>query len=812
LKSGSTAGRYVVPTEVTLTAHPGPGYRFDRWEEAGTGGTIMTPQIVVQMDDPDNSKTLYVYYKPIEEWVNPNGYEPNYIVTTVNTDIDDHLPNIVSKKYSDGLGRQIQKQVRLNGRPVIDEETGLPEEGEDERRSLVTATHRDDIGRTTKVTKPFVINDELTFMRGDLTAGDGAANAYYDGTNDPDGHPKPDAEGYAFDSTDYYPDPLERHRTIGAAGLPFSPDEMNGHPVKKWYFGVPGDNSVGTLAGWFDADGFILGTKFGTATWASDLRTLLESVDNANKRFFLLVTMDPNGTVSQEMRDKADNLVKTWADADDGNGPIVAWNEYDGLGQITVEHPPAADVQEVSYVYNKLGELITKSSPDEGTQSYTYDRLGRKATFSNGNLDEMYGAANDPRIEYNYDFAGRDSVVQLYDGTDRNVRVRSIYDDPTRAAAYLEGSAIPDEILIDGTVTNTRGRLVAALCYAEGSMCRSMAEERGCRNKVVEVVSYDHEGRVDKRFISIPGLPLQDIRYTYDLQGKLLTEVCTDATGVVTRTEYVYTTDGAVEEIKRNGRRFVTYAYNERGLMVSKSYWNSDGSASHDVNYAYNIRDWQTVIDGGVFKEEMRYEDIEDDPDYDPTYNTNQYNGNITAIRITQGNPGETHHEMDLWYRYDGVNRLREVWNRAPVHPGKQGDEFDGSYEYDLNGRFVTKREGLDDGGAFNSWGAYQYVTGTNKLKYIENSDRAGTDASPNYVYDALGNVVLDRSKKMSVTYDWRNLPVRFSFFDQIPSDVDTWAEVRDLETESAVTRVARVEMAYTADGDRVLKKVFTRK
>jgi hypothetical protein len=62
--------------------------------------------------------------------------------------------------------------------------------------------------------------------------------------------------------------------------------------------------------------------------------------------------------------------------------------------------------------------------------------------------------------------------------------------------------------------------------------------------------------------------------------------------------------------------------------------------------------------------------------------------------------------------------------------------------------------------------------------------------SSNDYIYDFNGNMIFDRSKQMSVQYDWRNMPVKFSFYDlsAYSGTVGCPADVGTLENTSGAS------------------------
>jgi len=88
----------------------------------------------------------------------------------------------------------------------------------------------------------------------------------------------------------------------------------------------------------------------------------------------------------------------------------------------------------------------------------------------------------------------------------------------------------------------------------------------------------------------------------------------------------------------------------------------------------------------------------------------------------------------------------------------------------------------------------YNYDLSDHKLAGItgtaygwEADEKAGT----NYEYDGNGNMVVDRSKKMRVGYDWRNLPIKFTFYANV---------------DDGSNPIRQVHMIYDASGKRLAK------
>lgn len=122
----------------------------------------------------------------------------------------------IAVTFYDGMGRRIQSQVLLNTQ---------------QGKGIISGGYPDAVGRDSIQVKPFVAETE-----GFLKQMDGAnlitlANAYYDGS----APFRPDAQGFAFSETRYWPDGSVQ--SAGRPGKPFSFDP-EGKTGKTWHFGV----------------------------------------------------------------------------------------------------------------------------------------------------------------------------------------------------------------------------------------------------------------------------------------------------------------------------------------------------------------------------------------------------------------------------------------------------------------------------------------------------------------------------------------------------------------------------------------------
>jgi RHS repeat-associated protein len=141
-------------------------------------------------------------------------------------------------------------------------------------------------------------------------------------------------------------------------------------------------------------------------------------------------------------------------------------------------------------------------------------------------------------------------------------------------------------------------------------------------------------------------------------------------------------------------------------------------------------------------------------------------------------------------YGYDALNRLTKAEDLQVV-------AFSEMFGYDMMGRMLWQRRGANAQNA--TGGEYRYNAGTSQAAWVEpgmgetEREMGGNASSPNFVYDADGNLIFDRSKgEMNIVYDILGRPVSFE------------------RTEEDGTTV-RVESRYHAGGARAGKFVISR-
>jgi RHS repeat-associated protein len=731
--------------------------------------------------------------------------EPNFVRSTVKN-VDNNGTDLVSTSYTDGLERNVQNQVKSL------------------TQAIVSNTIYDAVGRVDKVVLPYAHpfgQNAHTFLPPDET-GQSWVNEAIDYYNPK--YTAPAVGTTPFSRTIYDDDPLGRPREKSMPGDTFAINGPFGqHTTKSWYFGITGTSNP---AAYFDDNGFVkaehlppdfpVGTQpqYSESILNIHVPNALNAIDQAIRKYVLMVVRDQNGHFSQTITDLFGKTLRSWADANNfGSGDeVVTHARYDVLGNVLEEVAPVDNNQLTSntYEYNTVGQLLKRTIPDKGTVEYTYNDAGQVDYYT----DEIL-RSEDAKIQTLYDCLGRPELLQKAftgDQEEPEPKKRTVFDVSTRAREFLKNTSFDDATLDNflNSLYNTRGRVVAEISYAEDAG----TSESDAVNKVAECYSYNDEGQIIWRYKSIPGLPRQAFKYEYDFQGKIIKEryytgPCAIPALAYMR-EFKYDHLGRLIEVDYNFIKTIGYQYDDLNKMETKQFYKANGTdILEQVSYAYNLRGMIAKIQDGamnstsdIFSETVRYNTS--------TYANapKQYNGNIAEIEYVmyKSAPGSTNPAplvKTLGYRYDDINRLTEVYDELDNEV-----DYNASYRYDLTGRITRKNEDISAA----AWGEYHYAQASSKLLNIPTSPRQfdAVNQVNNFVYDNNGNMVLDRSKNMVLIYDWRNLPVEFRFYSSIPPAIKNWVDVKNTANFGNVIYLKRIKMLYDGANNRVLKEVFT--
>lgn len=329
----------------------------------------------------------------------------------------------------------------------------------------------------------------------------------------------------------------------------------------------------------------------------------VDALNGVDSHEITLYEYDGRNLVTREVNALGDNTIYVY----DGNGNMVSKTDADGY--VTQYSYTALDLvqkinyngaKEVSYQYNKVGELV-QMDDWTGTNTFELDLLGRlqKMTDHKGNT-----------VSYTYDAVGNQTGITYPDGS----KVSNFYD-----AVYNLTSVIDAEKGTYAYVYDDANRPVK-LTYPNGW---------------IEQYTYDAEGNLLKTVDTDPfqlynKTPKVKYEYTYDAEGNVLTEFQRDSdatenlksrtaftydalnrlTGSTRRLEvypydtlaYTYTYDTLGNLLKQSGPtkgEEDTYQYNDLNQMVSKHVCGYEQKLTriYDYGYTYDKR-------GNLVKEE----------------------------------------------------------------------------------------------------------------------------------------------------------------------------------------------------------------
>jgi hypothetical protein len=691
--------------------------------------------------------------------------EPDYIRTTVYN-VDGNGNNLVSTVYS-GLGREVQSKFKI-------------ENGKDR----VVATFYDNLNRKRVVTKPFI---DTVFEGSYLPGGFDSINNFLKET-----YKRFDTlagDPFAYSEIQYYQDQSGRVKVTGAPGV--NNRIGSGNENRSWFFSVSLDTlSISLHPGTITfQNGLIknlsVNSGFDTVALLDSLYGYLldDSSGFSSCSHFLTIVMEPSGSYSQKLDDELGRTIASWSDPDSTmNNEILARTRYDFYGNPLEEIAPVnlmdpldtVLISNSKYLYNTLGQVIRRETPDGIIDTILYKSNGQISSISSWTF-----APDSTKLQYEityyaYDSFGRQTIVWKIRERELVARISNYYDNTDQLETLKDYYNIPSGIL--DNLKNINNRLV-------GTVANNYLGSKVYM--VIDLFSYNDEGEVSKKFKIVPGLPLQEINYNYDIHGKIINQTIICGRDTVIK-QYSYDTYGRIRKITHHnngGKELVGYTYDSMGKTTVKTL-----DSIHDIQYLYTIQDQIKKIQSSGpsgFSEDITY----------------LPNGNIDTLK-SYYNGGVTDSIFNT-YSYDNVNRLIAVSSNK--------SEYNSSYNYDQAGRFKKKEEGS------NILSDYTYHHKTNRLRFAK-------DTIKDYVYDQRGNLIVDRFKNMVILYNGDNLPTQFRFYKSIPATVTTDARGTVVISDSTFSGniyqymdhvsntninyslISTVTMLYDASGNRVLK------
>ena len=311
----------------------------------------------------------------------------------------------------------------------------------------------------------------------------------------------------------------------------------------------------------------------------------------------------------------------------------------------------------------------------------------------------------------------------------------------------------------EGTVSAIGNLTGSILCTHGSSGFIYSADYYDINKRIVKSLSSRVNGGMDTYATeySFQGSPLSVLHTHTDSSGYSLTERYTytyDHSSRLTRVSHQYDNNPSV--------LLLEHAYDELGRLQTDKLDNG----IYATDYAYNIRNWLTSIEGGKFSQSLHYTDGLGVP---------CYNGNISSMTWKSG-AGAT--PRGYKFSYDRLGRLTDAeYGEGPslsVNTNRFNEQVTG---YDKMGNILgLKRYGQTSATGYDVIDDLSLSYVGNRLKKV--ADRSGTsafnngfefkdgvDLSTEYEYDENGNLTKDLNKNITaIQYNCLNLPSRVMF------------------------------------------------
>ncbi|MDC1265808.1 hypothetical protein N8009_03345 [Flavobacteriaceae bacterium] len=505
-------------------------------------------------------------------------------------------------------------------------------------------------------------------------------------------------------------------------------------------------------------------------------------------------------------------------------------NTYDNVGRLISSKQPLNHL-ESTYEYNALGQLLTTTSPDEGTANFVY-RSDGQIRFSQNSKQAI-------ATEYsytNYDSLGRPIESGVVTGTFSLTMSGDIAND--FSGTRSEQNFTQYDALAPNELSGLTG--LNAAYHHPSFLATNVAKTWNDQNTTY--YSYDIYGRVQWIVQNIVGLGVKTIdyrydrisgqvtsvtyqrhdnselfihRYTYDPVDYSLTEVATSTSvpSFTTHATYNYYETGALRNVQlADNIQQIDYVYNLAGQLKAINHPNLNSSVNNPNNDTNDLFGMSINYYNGDYKRSTAF-DI-------AAGGTNQYNGNIKGIAwntdYSLGN-----NPVQYTYEYNRNNWLTSATFNANGNAQQVQDDVEIDFTVDPNATvqatnsitFLPNAEIVASGNSVF----------TAEIVPANNSDPFGsTDYQvSNITYDANGNIqTLNRNKNTEngtnrmdeLTYAYKtDKPNQLKRVDDAVTIATNAEDIKDQTTENNYiyntigqlieNKDEQVKYAYNASG-----------
>ena len=435
---------------------------------------------------------------------------------------------------------------------------------------------------------------------------------------------------------------------------------------------------------------------------------------------------------------------------------------YDYLDRLVYKKLPGCAPSYL--VYDAAHRLVFSQDGCQRNDSlwsfFVYDVYGRVVVEGEcGNSDKHVRTAGETVVlgtlmegDTGLAYSGYQSSFDLVDPCVYVVNYYDTYDFRTRNG--FSAYNFPE-----GTVSAIGNLTGSILCTHGSSGFIYSADYYDINKRIVKSLSSRVNGGMDTYATeySFQGSPLSVLHTHTDSSGYSLTERYTytyDHSSRLTRVSHQYDNNPSV--------LLLEHTYDELGRLQTDKLDNG----IYATDYAYNIRNWLTGIEGGKFSQSLHYTDGLGVP---------CYNGNISSMTWKSG-AGAT--PRGYKFSYDRLGRLTDAeYGEGPslsVNTNRFNEQVTG---YDKMGNILgLKRYGQTSATGYDVIDDLSLSYAGNRLKKV--TDRSTTPAFNNgfefkdgidlpteYEYDENGNLTKDLNKNITaIQYNCLNLPSRVMF------------------------------------------------
>ena len=747
--------------------------------ECGTPTVNSAAVSITVLPNPSNTFTTYVP---------PEKSDENYIETVtpriaISAEDLDKVFSFTSNKtypagailnqidYYDGLGRKMQTvNYRAAGNTQLD---------------VIQPFEYDEFGRE--------VIKYLPYTSG--SSGEHHENypdeqfSFYNYTND-----KVADDAYPYSVTVFENSPLNRILARGAPGLAWQPDQ--GHAVEFEYRTNTVNDSV---YGWnvnYDSN----------YTFAGRYERFLYEPG----QLFIVQTMDENGNITEEFKDKEQRVILKRAYP--GGTRLNTYYIYDDFGMLVCVVPPKANgtIQGNEnlcyfYKYDERLRMAEKKLPGAQPVYMVYDPRDRLVLTQDGERRKLrqwlftkYDCLNRPVLTgiYTHPAGLNQSQMQnllnsLYNGSnprsyfvERNTSLTASlgFTDESfpkssdgsmeyLTATYYDSYDFPDKMNPDQTIS------FSGYSDSEGDaryFDRVTGKVTGTKVRVLNTSFYstltnyyDDYGRVIqsvKKGIYPDNNAKEVVSNQYGFTGEILEtkqyQFFNNTADTITKF-YTYDHAGRLirtgQQISGDANGKVTLselACNQIGQLVEKNLH----AGLQNIDYRYNIRGWLTSINNAdLTNDGNKNDDTNDLFGMELAYNNpllgaeSMFNGNISAM--VWKNSGDR--KKGYAFSYDDLNRLTSSDYKVYCPNLTDSLSFEEKgLQYDENGNIQKLTRTNSTGANLHNF-LYKYIG--NQLDSLINRDNSSQRFK--YNYDNNGNMVYDGLKGFTVKYNLLNLP-----------------------------------------------------